>query len=208
MEREGVTEVRPYDQRLAAAFARRLAPTGISPNAMTTVGLLAGLAAGALFAVGGPFSPHLGALVFVYAVFNDHVDGELARFTGRMSEFGHYFDHVAACVSYLSMFVGAGIGLGQAAGEGWAVPFGIIAGLSVVAIFSVRLWVEETVDRAAVRQKQYGGFEVEDLLYLVGPITWLGGLSLFIAAAGIGTPIFLLWVVWQALRARRAAGEP
>lgn len=203
-----MAETRPYDQRLAIAFARVLVPTGVSPNAMTTLGLLVGIAAGALFAAGGTVLPHLGAALFVYAVFNDHVDGELARLTGRTSEFGHYFDHVAACVSYLSMFVGSGIGLSRVAAGSWALPFAVIAGVSVVAIFSVRLWIEETVDRAAVRQSQFAGFEVEDLLYLVGPVTWLGGLSPFIAAAGVGTPLFLVWVIAQALRARRSRREP
>lgn len=199
-----MAETRPYDQRLAVAFARVLMPTGVTPNMMTTAGLLVGIGAGVLFAAGGPLLPHLGAALFVYAVFNDHVDGELARLTGRTSEFGHYFDHVAACVSYLSMFIGAGIGLSRVAAGGWALPFGISAGVSVVVIFSVRLWIEETVDRSAVRQNQFAGFEVEDFLYLVGPVTWLGGLAPFIAAAGIGTPVFLLWVVVEALRARRS----
>ncbi len=51
----------------------------------------------------------------------------------------------------------------------------------------------------------FGGETPEDTLYIVGPVTWLGALQPFLVAAGIGTPAFLIWVLWQWLRARRAA---
>ena len=36
-----------------------------------------------------------------------------------------------------------------------------------------------------------------------GSHTWLGGLEPFIWAAGIGTPVFLLWVIFDAIRTYR-----
>jgi hypothetical protein len=34
-------------------------------------------------------------------------------------------------------------------------------------------------------------------MYLVGPITWLGLLQPFLILAGIGAPLFALFVLWQ-----------
>src|SRR3546814_12705458 len=83
------------------------------------------------------------------------------------------------------------------------------AGLAVAIIMSVRMWVEVRIGRDATKMKARGGFEIEDLLYVVGPITWFGALQPFLFAAGLGAPIFLLWVVWPGFRSeeRRVGKE-
>src|SRR3546814_18875392 len=83
------------------------------------------------------------------------------------------------------------------------------AGLAVAIIMSVRMWVEVRIGRDATKMKARGGFEIEDLLYVVGPIPWFGALQPFLFAAGLGAPIFLLWVVWQGFRSeeRRVGKE-
>ena len=52
--------------------------------------------------------------------------------------------------------------------------------------------------KETTEQTVRGGFEIEDTLYAVGPITWVGAMPPFIAAAGIGTPIYLLYAIWEA----------
>lgn len=193
------------DQRLARILVRPLARTPITPNQVTLISLIAGLGAAALIALGGTWA-HWGAGLFILAAWLDHFDGELARLTGRTSEFGHYFDHVAALVTYCALFVGIGIGPEESWLDPWDVPAGIVAGLAVAAIFATRLWVEWRDGRAAIRQAVRGGFEIEDTLYVVGPITWLGFLEPFLAAAAVGAPVFLTWVLYDAfMRKPRAA---
>lgn len=193
-----------YDQRIARAVARAFVWLPVSPNAVTALGMLVGLGAGYMFAQGTYGDAVIGSLLFMVAVWMDHVDGEFARMTGKTSRFGHYFDHVAAMISYCAMFVGAGIGLRHGWLGDWAIPCGIAAGLSVALIFSIRLWQETVFGKETTVQTVRGGFEIEDTLYIVGPITWLGLLPYFIAAAGIGTPIYLLIAIREAaLHARR-----
>ena len=100
-----------WDQRLARILAGLLAHTSIHPNAVTTLGLMMGLLAGCLFAQGDLVLANWAAGVFMFAAFMDHADGELARLVNKTSTFGHYYDHVAVAVSYVSLFVGMGIGL-------------------------------------------------------------------------------------------------
>ena len=190
------------DQRIARAVARLLTRTPVTPNTLTLGSMIVGLSAAWLFAQGAP-AIHWGAALFVVAIWMDHLDGEVARMTGRTSEFGHYFDHAAAMTNYVAMFVGAGYGLQDGASGSWWLVLGTAAGLAVAAIFTVRMWVEWRHGRSSVRQRVRGGFEIEDTLYVVGPVTWLGGLAPFIAAAGIGAPLFLAWVVWDASRRGR-----
>lgn len=35
------------------------------------------------------------------------------------------------------------------------------------------------------------------MLYLIGPITWLGWLEGFLTLAAIGAPFYALWVCWE-----------
>ncbi len=196
-----------HDNRLAIVIARGLARTPVSPNAVTAVVLLLGLGAGALFATGERWLVHLAPVPFMLAMLGDHIDGNLARLTGRGSTFGHYFDHAAMACTYTAMFVGAGIGLSSSWLGVWAIPLSILAGLSVAAIFSIRIGVEIKAGKEYVEQPNFMGFEPEDTLYIIGPVTWLGFLAPFVIAAGIGTPLFLLYVLWRSRRQVAEAGK-
>jgi phosphatidylglycerophosphate synthase len=199
--------VSPWDVRLARILVRPLRHTPLTPNALTTLGLVASLAAAGLMASGGAGRAALGGALFMLAVLVDHMDGEFARLTGLTSRFGHYYDHVAAGLGYVSLFAGLGLGLRAGWLGGWAPVAGGIAAGSVAAIFLIRVLLEETAGRAMVAQGNWRGFEPEDALYLVGPVVWLGLSTFLLLAAAIGAPLFLLWVVWCALT-RRSATAP
>ena len=194
----------PWDQRLARLLVPPLTRAGLHPNVVTTFGMLLGLGSGLLLATGGTVAMNLGALLFMFAAFVDHLDGELARTTGKTSVFGHYYDHVAVAVSYVSMFVGAGFGLVDSGIGSATIPLGIVAGVTVATIMTTRLGVEIQQGKDSIRQSNIIGFEAEDTLYLVGPITWFGLLLPFVLTASIGAPLFLLWTIWRFFGARRA----
>jgi len=194
----------PWDIRLARALAWPLRHTPLTPNALTTIGLGCSVLAAWLMASGGAGRAALGGGFFMLGVFIDHLDGEFARLTGMTSRFGHYYDHVAAGLGYVSLFVGLGLGLRTGWVGPWGPRAGVIAAASIAAIFLIRVFLEETAGKAMVAQGNWRGFEPEDALYLVGPITWVGLQAPFLLAAAVGTPVFLLWVVWCAV-ARRSA---
>ena len=85
-----------YDQRLAKAVVAAIRGVPVSPNVLTALGMAVGIASGLLFSQGTRGAMVGGSLLFMVAVWMDHVDGEFARATGKTSKFGHYFDHVAA----------------------------------------------------------------------------------------------------------------
>jgi archaetidylinositol phosphate synthase len=189
----------PWDQRLARVVARPLSATSITPNQVTTLSLTIGLLAALLYVQDG-WAVHLGAACFVLSFWLDHADGELARMTGRTSTFGHYYDLAAGGAVLVALFVGIGTGARHGTLGAWSIGPGAGAGLATAVIFVLRMELERRAGKAASRQPNLLGFEVEDAIYLVGPITWLGLLQPFLVLAGIGAPLFALLVLWQCRR--------
>jgi archaetidylinositol phosphate synthase len=190
----------PWDQRLAHALMRPLAATRVTPNQITTLSLVVGWVAAWLYASGGA-AVHMGGLCFMVAFWLDHADGELARMTRRTSGIGHYYDLAAGAAVLIALFIGIGIGLRDGALGAWSIGLGIAAGVATAVIFALRMQLERRAGKAASRQPSLLGFELEDVMYLVGPITWLGLLQPFLIVAGIGAPVFGLIVLWQCRRA-------
>jgi len=197
----------PFDQRIARVLVRPLANTPISPNHLTTVTVVLALSGAALFATGDPTGVAWGAGLFVLARFLDHFDGELARLQGSSSRFGYYYDYVAGAVSYAALFLGMGIGLRETFLGGVAVALGATA----TACALVSLFLNLDIDRQqggdetgdAVGYPGFAGFELEDGIYLLAPITWLGWLLPFFVAAALGATVYTVWTLATLLRLRR-----
>ena len=83
-----------------------LARTKITPDQVTLLGFLVNCAVAYLIAAGQVGYPACGVLIWV-AGFFDALDGSVARFTGRVSLFGNFFDSVvdrySDCVIYLGI---------------------------------------------------------------------------------------------------------
>ncbi|MFQ5953569.1 MAG: CDP-alcohol phosphatidyltransferase family protein [Kiloniellales bacterium] len=196
----------PWDQRLARWLVAPLVATPVHPNHLTTLGLLIGLTGAVLMAQGGEFMAW-GAGLFMLAAFMDHVDGELARLANKTSRFGHYYDRVCAATSYVAGFIGMGLGLRHGALGGWAILIGIAAGVSITAIFMVRTAIERRAGGSAIKQPNFLGFEIEDILYGFGPIIWLGWLAPVLTATAVGAPVFLMWSLIELRRHGAAASR-
>jgi phosphatidylglycerophosphate synthase len=184
---------KPWDSRLAHALILPLRGTRVHPNAVTTGALLTGVGAAALYAVGTPAAADAGAACWVLASILDHADGELARLTGKVSEFGHRYDRAADLIVKLSLFAGMGASLRHGPLQQWALPLGLLGGASLLGIFLLRGEMARRSGAGAFKQPVAGGFELEDILYVIAPLTWLGWLGPFLVATAIGTPLFALW---------------
>ena len=197
----------PWDQRLARVLVRPLARTPVTPNHLTAASLLLALAGAGLFASGDAAAADWGAGLFVLARFLDHFDGELARLTGTSSRFGYYFDYVAGAISYAALFAGMGVGLSGGALGGWALLLGAAGAASALISLFLNLDLDKRTELAegdAVGYPGVAGFELEDGIYLIAPITWLGWLAPFFVACGIGATIYCLWTALRLLRTRAA----
>lgn len=184
---------KPWDSRLAHWLVSPLCRTRVRPNHLTTLGLATGLVAAMLFASGETTAMNWGAAVFVVSAIIDHADGELARMTGKASAFGHVYDRVADLIVKLSVFTGMGFGVRGHFGATGPL-LGAVAGAAIVAIFLMRSELARRQGPSALAQPAAGGFEIEDILYGIAPVTWSGWLAPFVLGAAIGAPLFAAWV--------------
>ena len=197
---------KPWDSRLAHAAILPLRGTWVHPNHVTTLALLTGLSAAALYATATRTGADLGAAGWIVASILDHADGELARLTGKVSEFGHRYDRAADLIVKLSLFAGLGASLRHGPLQSWALPLGLLGGRSLLAIFALRGELARRRGPGAFKQPTAGGFEVEDILYLIAPLTWLGWLGPFLVCTAVGTPLFALWCAWRLRDSRPGSG--
>ena len=196
----------PWDQRLARFMVGPLRQSAITPNVITTLTMVFGLLGAWLLARAGA-GANLGAALVMIALLLDHADGELARLTGRTSTFGHYYDLIADALVTSALFVGIGFGLNASGFGGSAARLGVIAGAGVALAILFRMELERRAGKIAVRQPSLLGFEAQDLLYLVGPVTWFGGLETFLMLAAIGAPLYALGELWGLGRYLRRVGS-
>jgi archaetidylinositol phosphate synthase len=199
-----------WDARLARRLVTPLKASWVTPNHLTTVRLLLGLAGAAAMLPGAYLWSNVGALLVVLSNFVDHTDGELARISGKTSRGGHIYDLASDAAVTVLLFVAIGIGVGATSVSAPLPPIvlGASAGCAIALIFYLRMRLEEKVGKAATRQASLGGFETEDVLYLLPLITLLDGVTPFLMAASICAPLFAVWVVidyWRTLRRHDSA---
>jgi archaetidylinositol phosphate synthase len=197
---------RPWDARLARRLVTPLKDSRATPNHLTTVRLAAGLAAAAAFLPGTYGWTNIGALLMVLSNFLDHTDGELARISGKTSRIGHIYDLASDALVTVLLFLAIGIGVGTHVGTLLQLPpvlLGLVSGSAVALIFYLRMRIESMAGKSGTQQGRLGGFETEDVLYLMPLVTVCNGLTNFLIAATIGAPLFAIWVTFDYWRVRR-----
>lgn len=115
--------LRPLIDPPLNALGRTLAALGVTANAITVIGILLGIGAGALLAQ-GQFMAAL--VVIIVNRLLDGLDGAVARAT-RMSDFGGYLDIVGDFVFYLAVPLGFGL----------AAPANLVPALFLMGCFGL-----------------------------------------------------------------------
>jgi phosphatidylglycerophosphate synthase len=208
---------RPWDARLARRLVAPLKDSRVTPNHLTTLRLIVGLSAAAAFLPGTYGWSNAGGCLLALSNFLDHADGELARMSGRGSRLGHLYDLASDALITVLLFAAMGIGVGASAEVSDRVLglspglTGAIAGIAVAWIFLLRMRMEEMAGKASTRQANVGGFETEDILYLLPLVTLCNVVPGFLEVASVGAPLFAVWVTIdyaRTLRVLRAGPIP
>jgi len=98
-----------YIRHLSVYATRALLPTGISPNGVTWLMILVGLAGAAVVPFGGLAGPLLCAFAMQLQILLDCSDGEVARWRQRFSPAGIYLDRIGHYVTEGAIPVGVGL---------------------------------------------------------------------------------------------------
>lgn len=152
---------------LATLLVRIVYPTNITPNQLTWVALLMGIAGTLLFAMGTSTAFFAGAICLIIYDFFDCADGQLARLKGTGTLTGRivdgFADYIVAILTYL------GIGFGFASNSNDPVFWWILTVLagasnalhSVAVDYYRNQFMDYALDRDSLLDEDLKKFEAE-----------------------------------------------
>ena len=176
-------------------LSKILVHTPVSPNQVSVVASLIGLAAAWLFAQGHHRAALWGAILFQLSAIVDCVDGDLARVMFKESRLGRWLDIVGDQMVHISIFAGIGIGLYRARIADPLLPLVASAAVGVVIalIVVVRGQLQPESPRKTRLKKLIDATASRDFSVVLLVLTILDRLSWFLWLTAIGVHVF--WLV-------------
>jgi phosphatidylglycerophosphate synthase len=189
-----------WTHKIARVCILPLVKTPVTPNHLTILRLISGLAACSAFAIGTDHWNLWGGIFWLFSAFMDRADGELARVSGKTSEWGHKFDYFCDVTVTALFFLGIGIGLRESALGYWTIVMGVTASAGVIAAEILAEIIDQAKkDTGEKAYAGFAGFDFDDVLYLFAPVVWLGWHYPFLIGASVGAPAFAL-LTWYKLK--------
>lgn len=102
---------------LSEQIAMLLSKTSITPNKVSFISVVSSAIAGAFFSLGEWFYLAIGFIFLQLTLLLDHIDGNLARFTGTSNELGQWVDAIANKFHKFFFIFGASIGIFKTTGR-------------------------------------------------------------------------------------------
>jgi CDP-L-myo-inositol myo-inositolphosphotransferase len=140
---------RPVSQQLTRVFIA----VGATPNLISVIGLLFGLAAAAVSLAGTYAALLAGAALFQFASILDGSDGEGAKLTGRSSACGSWVDTVCDEVSCLAYFGALPVGLYRGSGNASYLALGAFSLVALGLLYLVLIsYLRRTASHGSMLQ--------------------------------------------------------
>ena len=198
---------RYFNRPVGRILSKALVNTPISPNHVSIVSILIGVASGWLFAQGAFL---FAAIVLQICAIIDCVDGDLARALFKQSALGKWLDLGGDQVVHFAVFAGIGIGVARVNPSVPALALGGSAAIGVLLCFAV---VVRGMKMPAERRSQLLGKIVDatanrDFSVLLLILALIGKMEWFLWLAGIGIHVFwmLMLILQQTSRRNGRSG--
>ncbi len=207
---------RLINRRLSMAISRRLVRTGVTPNQVTVVSVLIGLAGAPFFLYAEPHLQMIGALLVLIHSIVDGCDGELARLKFQTSETGMVLDLWGDNVVHVALFACLGVGWYFAGGAVW--PLLLAASAVGGTLWSAWLVHDDTVRRTEAGSaphlssvtagdgtrlaKILNGLGNRDFLYGMLALAFFGKAYWLLPLVAVGSPLFAVGLTAQRRRKR------
>jgi len=191
-----------FNRPLGRLLSKRLVRTSISPNQVSLVSILIGVASAWFFAKGEFLT---GALLFQLCAIIDCVDGDLARALFKQSRVGKWLDLAGDQVVHFAVFAAIGIGVARTNPSVPALALGASAALGVFFCFGViiRALAQPPAQRSALLNRLLDATANRDFSVLLLALAIFDRMDLFLWMAGFG--IHLFWIALLVLQVGRAA---
>ena len=152
--------LKPYLQTIGKIFAS----TGISPNVWTAVGLIFAFISSLVYGISLEFSLILGGNLLLISGFFDIVDGQVARYTNRISKSGGFLDSIFDKIAEVAIFFGILLG-------GYTEPYLVILAISLSLLVS---YTRAKADTLGIKLQGIGIGERAERLLVIAIIGMIG----------------------------------
>jgi len=152
--------LKPLLQNIGRIFAS----TGISPNAWTVVGLVFAFISSLVYGISFEFSLILGGVILLVSGFFDIVDGQVARYTNKITKSGGFLDSVFDKIAEVAIFFGILIG-------GHAEPYLVFIAITLSLLVS---YTRAKADTAQIKLQGIGIGERAERLLVIAIIGMIG----------------------------------
>lgn len=149
-----------------------------------------------------------GGAVWIISALLDRADGELARLSCRTSVKGHHFDMKADTGVNTAMFLAVGVGLRDGTFGYWAIAIGALCSVSMFLCSHWSEEIEEKLEPGAIVLDGAGGFDPDDLFYLIAPFAWMGVLDYMLASGSVVLPLATVAIGIRRWQSARGATSP
>ena len=170
--------LKPYLQNIGRAFAS----TGISPNVWTVVGLVFAFTASLIYGINVEYSLILGGITLLVSGFFDIVDGQVARYTNKISKTGGFLDSVFDKIAEVAIFFGILIG-------GYAEPYLVFLAITLSLLVS---YVRAKADAAQIKLQGIGIGERAERLLVIAIVGIIGFMEIAVIIVVIIASITLI----------------
>jgi len=158
------------------------ASTGISPNVWTVVGLVFAFGASVIYGINVEYSLILGGIILLVSGFFDIVDGQVARYTNKISKTGGFLDSVFDKIAEVSIFFGILIG-------GYAEPYLVFLAITLSLLVS---YVRAKADAAQIKLQGIGIGERAERLLVIAIVGIIGFMEIAVIIVVIIASITLI----------------
>ena len=170
--------LKPYLQCIGKVFAS----TGISPNVWTVIGLIFAFVSSLIYGLKFEYSLILGGIILLISGFFDIVDGQVARYTNKITKSGGFLDSVFDKIAEVSIFFGILIG-------GYAEPYLVFLAVTLSLLVS---YTRAIADTLTIKLQGIGIGERAERLLVIAIIGMIGFMEIAIIIVIIIAAITLI----------------
>ena len=170
--------LKPYLQNIGRVFAS----TGVSPNVWTVVGLVLAFGASLIYGINFEYSLILGGIILLVSGFFDIVDGQVARYTNKISKTGGFLDSVFDKIAEVAIFFGILIG-------GYTEPYLVFLAITLSLLVS---YIRAKADAAQIKLQGIGIGERAERLLVIAIIGIIGFMEIAVIIVIIIASITLI----------------
>ena len=184
-------------------LTRLLLNTSISPNQITLVSFLLGLASAWYFFQGSYWTNVTAAILLVLSTWVDGADGEIARLKFMESDIGKKLDIYCDNVVHFLVFTAIGFGVFDRTGESTYLYLGLLAGLGgLMAFFLLSPILLEKrskqlfhISKPDLAEK----FANRDFIHFLFLVSLVDQVEFFIVVAAVGANLFCGYLAYSRL---------